>query len=49
MNNIYIYQHNNGVQFQSASEPICTQVYFTYIGEQVPKAIGVWKFKIRKK
>jgi len=48
MNHIYIYKHDNGVQFQSGADPICTKVWFTYIGEQVPKLIGIWRFKTVK-
>ena len=47
MNNVFLYQHNDGFQFLSTATPLVLLTWHESnpIYGSPPKLIGVWKFK----
>jgi hypothetical protein len=46
MNDIYLYQHHNGLQFLSNAKPLFLSVYYGMLKkEKRPKLIGTWRLK----
>jgi len=44
MNNVFLYQHENGVHFLSKASPLELEQIW-YVPRKQPKCIGIWKFK----
>ena len=48
MNNIFLYQHENGRQFLSTADHVVMYVFCNFTNRKMPKPIGIWKFKTVK-